>query len=164
MTAGEFADLWINKWNATSGGRPTNAAQATPPATPSDVAPEATTGLGVQPSAPASEAGAFVQTPTGEGENLRTDRTGGEAFKASAARPDAAASTDVAKGLSSVAQRVTESLSPKAKRQLKSLGLEASEVDVFDSQEEAQVAINSGELKEGDAMIVDGELFIVEGA
>ena len=66
--------------------------------------------------------------------------------------------------IKSVAQRVTESLSPKAMRQLKSLGLEASEVDVFDSQEEAQVAINSGELKEGDAMIVDGELFIVEGA
>lgn len=73
-------------------------------ATPSDVAPEATTGLGVQPSAPASEAGAFVQTPTGEGENLRTDRTGGEAFKASAAnQPDSAPNSEVADNLRSMA-------------------------------------------------------------
>ena len=164
MTAGEFADLWINKWNATSGGRPTNAAQATPPATPSDVAPEATTSLGVQPSAPASEAGAFVQTPTGEGENLRTDRTGGEAFRASSATTDTApVSSEVSDKLASVAQRAAESISPKVKRQLKSLGFEVSQVNVFKSQEEAQTAINNGELEEGDAMVVDGELFILEG-
>ena len=107
MTAGEFADLWINKWNGTSGGRPTNAAQATPPATPSDVAPEATTSPGVQPSAPASEAGAFVQTPTGEGENLRTDRTGGEAFRASSARQDVAVNEGVSDSLRSIASNAS---------------------------------------------------------
>ena len=107
MTAGEFADLWINKWNNGGGGRPTNSTQTTPPATPatpSDVAPEATTSLGTQPSAPASGAGAFVQTPTGEGENLRTDRTGGEAFKASAATQDLApVSSEVSENLRSIA-------------------------------------------------------------
>jgi len=108
MTAGEFADLWINKWNNGGGGRPTNSTQTTPPATPSDVAPEATTSLGVQPSAPASGAGAFVQTPTGEGENLRTDRTGGEAFKASAATQDLApVSSEVSENLLSLASNAS---------------------------------------------------------
>jgi hypothetical protein len=165
MTAGEFADLWINKWNATSGGRATNAAQATPPpAQLTDNQPEATTSLGVQPSAPASEAGAFVQTPTGQGENLGTDRTGGESFKAAAATTDTApVSSEVSEKLASVAQRAAESISPKVKRQLKSLGFEVSQVNVFKSQEEAQTAIDNGELEEGDAMVVDGELFILEG-
>jgi hypothetical protein len=165
MTAGEFADLWINKWNATSGGRATNAAQATPPpAQLTDNQPEATTSLGVQPSAPASEAGAFVQTPTGEGENLRTNRTGGEAFKSAAETTDTApVSSEVSEKLASVAQRAAESISPKVKRQLKSLGFEVSQVSVFKSQEEAQTAIDNGELEEGDAMVVDGELFILEG-
>ena len=88
-------------------GNYSEGAQATPPATPSDVAPEATTGLGVQPSAPASEAGAFVQTPTGEGENLRTDRTGGEAFKASAARQDVAVNEGISDSLRSIASNAS---------------------------------------------------------
>lgn len=108
MTAGEFADLWIDKWNATSGGRATNAAQATPPSSSpaqiGDNQPEATTDIGTRLVAPAGEAGAFVQTPTGEFENLRTDRSGGEAFKASAAnQPTSAPSTDVADNLRSMA-------------------------------------------------------------
>lgn len=117
MTAGEFADLWIDKWNNGGGGRPTNAAQATPPATPSDVTPsdltpEATTNLGAQPVAPdtapfssrVSEAGEFVQTPSGQGENLRTDRSGGEAFKTSSAnQPDSAPNSEVADNLRSMA-------------------------------------------------------------
>jgi hypothetical protein len=111
MTAGDFADLWIDKWNATSGGRATNAAQATPPSSsPAQLAdnqPEATTSLGVQPSAPASEAGAFVQTPTGEGENLGTDRTGGEAFKAAAARQDSAVDEGVADNLRAIASNAS---------------------------------------------------------
>tara|TARA_R110000796_G_scaffold16675_3_gene51955 strand:+ start:492 stop:3311 length:2820 start_codon:yes stop_codon:yes gene_type:complete len=77
------------------------------PATPSDVAPEATTSPGVQPSAPASEAGAFVQTPTGEGENLRTDRTGGEAFRASAARQDVAVNEGISDSLRSIASNAS---------------------------------------------------------
>jgi hypothetical protein len=116
MTAGEFADLWINKWNNGGGGRPTNAAQTTPPSrdfnTETDAAmnqaldnqPEVTDRLGVAPVGSASEAGAFVQTPTGEGENLGTDRSGGEAFKASAAnQPDSAPNSEVADNLRSMA-------------------------------------------------------------
>lgn len=108
MTAGDFADLWIDKWNNGGGGRPTNAAQATPPSSSpaqiGDNQPEATTDIGTRLVAPAEEAGAFVQTPTGEGENLRTDRSGGEAFRASAAnQPDSAPNSVVADNLRSMA-------------------------------------------------------------
>lgn len=117
MTAGEFADLWINKWNATSGGRATNAAQ-TSGALPSDATPEATTSLGAQPVAPAtapfssrvSESGAFVQTPAGQGENLRTDRSGGFAFRGSAdfGYSDWDVNSDISDNLRVVAGKVSE--------------------------------------------------------
>lgn len=64
--------------------------------------------------------------------------------------------------LSKVSERITEELDNKAMRQLNRLGVDAKTVDVFNSVEEAQEAINNGEVKVGDAIFIDGELIIVE--
>ena len=112
-------------------------------------APEATTSLGVQPSAPASEAGAFVQTPTGEGENLRTDRTGGEAFRASAARQD----TPPSQG-GPIKTANSANFNSEIQEMLSRIGVSPEESFSVADEAELTDAIDKGLLKSGDKVVI----------
>ena len=61
-----------------------------------------------------------------------------------------------------VSETVAAELDSKALRQLTRLGIDAKTVASYATVEEAQEAIKSGEVKEGDAVFVAGELIIVE--
>lgn len=115
MTAGQFTNLWVAKFNNSQAKSGLTNVAPSPVSTGSfkedtdaavtqaiGVQPQATSSLGVQPVAPASEAGAFVQTPSFEGENITTARTGGEAFRSPTVRQDAAVDKSVSDNLRSL--------------------------------------------------------------
>lgn len=61
-------------------------------------------------------------------------------------------------------QALIDNLSAKTKRQLKAAGIEPSSLKFFETDAAAEAAIESGELKEGDAYILpNGQVNIVEG-
>lgn len=61
-------------------------------------------------------------------------------------------------------QALIDNLSSKTKRQLKAAGIEPSSLKFFETDAAAEAAIESGELKEGDAYILpNGQVNIVEG-
>jgi hypothetical protein len=62
-------------------------------------------------------------------------------------------------------QALINNLSPKTKRQLRLAGIEPNEVKFYQTEEEAQAAIEAGELVEGMAFVLpDGSVRLVEGA
>ena len=61
-------------------------------------------------------------------------------------------------------QALINNLSPKTKRQLRLAGIEPNEVKFYQTEEEAQAAIEAGELVEGMAFVLpDGSVRLVEG-
>jgi L-fucose mutarotase/ribose pyranase (RbsD/FucU family) len=61
-------------------------------------------------------------------------------------------------------QALINNLSPKTKRQLRLAGIEPNEVKFYQTEEEAQAAIETGELVEGMAFVLpDGSVRLVEG-
>jgi len=61
-------------------------------------------------------------------------------------------------------QALINNLSPKTKRQLRLAGIEPNELKFYQTEEEAQAAIEAGELVEGMAFVLpDGSVRLVEG-
>jgi hypothetical protein len=62
-----------------------------------------------------------------------------------------------------IGELIEAKITPKVRRQLSALGIKASEVDFFNSDEEAMAALANGDLGEGDAYILpDGKLKVMQ--
>ena len=158
ITSGEFANLWIDKFNksnttalpVSTGGQSTSATQQAPSTTPEgdqqspqvefstpDQAPLSTTSrqTTVESTATAPEGGATGGVAGGEG---------GEATAPS-----------------KVTQEEVEKLSQQSRNILARLGIGAQDLLKFGSKEEARKAMEEGTVEQGDIIYVNGELVVL---
>lgn len=161
MTAGEFANIWISKYNGARG--PISASQATGRPTPVDpsnaiaVAREEQA-LTLPSPAPTEAAPAAAPTEAATAE-LPTDFSNAT----TGVMPQQEEQTQ-APVVDAEVQALIDNLSTKTKRQLKAAGIEPTSLKFFETDAAAEAAIESGELKEGDAYILpNGQVNIVEG-
>ena len=168
MTATEFANLWIGKYNndkglSTTTNRPSNA-NSVASASGQAVQRASSSSMGT-PSAPmtmpagvATKAPATVSAVDGSAlpKTIKADSAGGS----STSTPKEGQTPVIDKEV----KALVDNLAPKTVRQLRRAGIDPSEVKFYKSILAAEKAIGSGDLAEGEAFVLpDGSVRIVEG-